>query len=306
MIISSVDCLRSFEWNIQSTISIIQDFEWNSGEGPLYWWRLDFLPKLCPPTSCTPGISDCTFTGPLDDPCCDVSCCISRTREVMHVLATSVDHVCERLNESCNWKPTGYIKKIQRFNRPALCCDVDKMIADGQTIEDTYTEYDFISNCNCASWIDPCDNQVTYPCQSDTVPMSFASFRSLKELKNLPDELTLRHNLDIGIPKEALLKYNKDSNKWIDNFHIEDKLFRWNVVFDCSAEGYEDFSWKVGTYISKIKKANGTRLNSRVIAFLKADALSFAMKSGKSLVNSSVIDDIGIFKKLDFKVSVKV
>ena len=133
-VLSLIEFSKIFEWNVEDTLELTQDFEWNAGEGPLFWWRVEFRPGACPPNVCSESISDCTFMGPASLPCCDVECppdnCISTDTEIWNVLATSAEHVCERLTlENCNRKPKGFIKRLQRYQRPALCCDVKKFEA---------------------------------------------------------------------------------------------------------------------------------------------------------------------------------
>ena len=299
-IISVIDFSKIFEWNVEDTLELTQDFEWNAGEGPLFWWRVEFRSGACPPNVCSEGISDCTFMGPLDDICCaPIECppdnCISTDTEIWNILATSAEHVCERLTlEKCNRKPSGFIKKLQRYQRPALCCDVEKFISDGVEIVDEFEDVDFLI-CECASFIDPCEQMIEFPCPpSQEVVSSIFCAPILTDLgsgfaaetfnaiepksfsfgKSIPELLTLEHNLsklnlfdsflirnNLSIDPKIKLFYNKDLDSWQNTINLKGKEETWKLIFDasCLGEGNE-FTWKINLHISKTPK-----LNSRVM-----------------------------------------
>src|SRR4051812_11702128 len=84
--LSNISISVPFQWNVLSAISVSQIFSWDIGEGPLCWYMVESQP--------------CTDPG-----CCSVIS-VSRVSytEVQTILASSVQHLCDRLRE-------------QRFNR---------------------------------------------------------------------------------------------------------------------------------------------------------------------------------------------
>lgn len=169
--------IRKFNWNVENFIHKKMSFTYYVGEGPLYWYRIDWYPSVCPPVSCSemsPMISyiapNCPYEIiesciilPPDCNNCEISCvpgtCISQTIEVWHMLATSVIHLCERINqECCHRKPPGYMRRVRQYMRPALCCDV---AAHGAV--DEYEDVDFLK-CECGNLVDPCIAKIIYPC----------------------------------------------------------------------------------------------------------------------------------------------
>jgi len=169
---------RSFSWNIENVLSRSMSFQYHVGEGPLYWFRVDwYTGSPCPPNPCvssTPMISyiapncpyeiidNCLILPPpscCNIPSCTPGSCTTIKHEVWHMLATSVTHLCERINqECCNRVPKGFIRRVQQYMRPALCCDVKKLGA-----KDEYQDVNFI-NCECGNLVDPCIAMVVYPC----------------------------------------------------------------------------------------------------------------------------------------------
>ncbi len=168
---------RRFKWNVENFIHKKMNFSYYVGEGPLYWYRIDWYPSICPPNPCIemgPTISyiapncpyeiieNCIILPPSCD--CVLPCipgeCISQTIEVRHMLATSVIHLCERINqECCESRPRGYIRRVRQYMRPALCCDVEKR---GPGI-DEWVDVDFLK-CECGNLVDPCIAVIIYPC----------------------------------------------------------------------------------------------------------------------------------------------
>jgi len=172
---TSLDISRSFAFNVEEYISTSKTFEWFVGEGPLFWWRIEWKPinVNCPPNTCSgtsvPEISVCSIT-PTDCDCSPPSFSgEQRNCEIWHMLATSINDLCARINkECCGRKPPGVFSKVYKYDRPALCCDVNKYLASGIPIKDKYVEVDFCV-CECVNWVDPCDcGNIHVPCDEDT------------------------------------------------------------------------------------------------------------------------------------------
>ncbi len=164
---------RRFKWNVEATVTTTMDFEYYIGEGPLYWFRIEWHQRNCPQQPCadmTPYISNTAVNCPYEiiDNCiilppeCPCPPCVPCEKvEIWHMLATSVNHLCERINqECCNAKPQSsyYITRVQQYLKPALCCDVDRIGGS-----DEYADVSFI-NCECGNLVDPCLAKVIYPC----------------------------------------------------------------------------------------------------------------------------------------------
>lgn len=168
---------RRFKWNVENFVHKKMNFSYYVGEGPLYWYRIDWYDSHCSPNPCleiAPTISyiapncpyeiieNCIILPPSCDciqPCVPGEC-ISTTHEVWHMLATSVIHLCERINqECCHRKPPGFMRRVRQYMRPALCCDVEKR-GPGS---DEYVDVDFLK-CECGNLVDPCIAVIIYPC----------------------------------------------------------------------------------------------------------------------------------------------
>lgn len=165
-----------FEWNVAGSVLASMSFPYNVGEGPLYWYRIDWYPKLCSdqtPAPLSPTISYIEPTCPYEiienciilppdcpcDPPCTPGPCISREIEVWHMMATSVRHLCERINqECCHRKPPGVMRRVQQYMRPTLCCDVPYPAGS----IDNYVDVNFIL-CECGNLVDPCIQRFVYP-----------------------------------------------------------------------------------------------------------------------------------------------
>ena len=187
----TINMTYEFAWNILSYTSVSKTFQWLVGEGPLYWYKIEWgnpVNKDCLPGQCVPaveGISTCSivpkdcydgqgrlcYPDPPPPECPPGECQICDQCEVWHVLAAGLDDLCFRLNtETCNRNMHGKVfKKVQKYDRPALCCDVSKV----SDITDKYIDIDYCSECNCISWVDPCDPTCAgkmrgTPCDSDT------------------------------------------------------------------------------------------------------------------------------------------
>jgi hypothetical protein len=204
---------RSFKWNVSGYVRDNNGFpptlscSYYVGEGPLYWFRIEWHFRSCPPNPCketTPMISyimpncpyeiieNCIVMQPSvcpKDPCCCAPCC--QKVEIWHMLATSVTHLCERINqECCNPKPSPsyFITRVQQYSRPALCCDVQALGAS-----DGYTDVDFIK-CECGNLIDPCKAVVIYPCHVNRCGINGPAFGDgpvppISNIKFAPDLL---------------------------------------------------------------------------------------------------------------------
>lgn len=173
-----IDESFNFQFNIEAFVTKSCKFPYYVGEGPLYWYRIDWYDSSCPPSVCediSPTISyiplnpNCPYEivehciiFPPTCPCdpCQPDECVQQNLEVWHMLATSVTHLCERINqECCHRKPPGYMRRVQQYGRPALCCDVE---AHGEG-SDNYSDVDFIL-CECGNLVDPCIKEIIYPC----------------------------------------------------------------------------------------------------------------------------------------------
>lgn len=175
---STISMSYSFAWNVEEYISVSKTFQWHVGEGPLFWYKIEWTKSICTPNDCSPGVSvcsivppDCDCTPPSISECPTGECQLCDQCEIWHVLATSVSDLCSRLNkECCNRKPPGVFKKVSKYDRPALCCDVARYIQNDHIIEDKYIEVDYCE-CECVKYLDPCDTKcggrVIAPCDFD-------------------------------------------------------------------------------------------------------------------------------------------
>jgi hypothetical protein len=205
----SIEESMDFQWNVEAKVAKTMSFSYFLGEGPLYWFRIDWHPSDCSTTcvSTTPVISTTNCQYDINQSClilpptcsCTPSCipgtCISTTTEVWHMMATSVEHLCERINtECCQSKPKGYIRRVRQYMRPALCCDVDKNKG-----KDEYKDVNFI-NCECGNLVDPCIARIIYPCDINqcgihgaiaTSPTPSAANLTLNILGHMPTVLSM-------------------------------------------------------------------------------------------------------------------
>lgn len=210
--VSNISMDRMFEWCVLSYISVSQTYEWHVGEGPLFWYRIEWKksPPACDSTliSYTDLINIAVVKGDIipnktkvgekngqpvlfeDQSSCDgqvklvdvstglvwvevvdcgnsghhhcpkPKCDCHKLTEVWHMLATSVPHLCQRILQECQGWHGKVIAKLQKFDRPALCCDVDRWTEYGlmASVTDTYKNvpYKELCTCDCASFIDPC------------------------------------------------------------------------------------------------------------------------------------------------------
>ena len=241
--------VKDFSWNIENYIQCSKTFEWRVGEGPLFWYRIEWKEPLCPPGDCNPTISECSFTPtPIN---CDCTPVVSSEEiyEIWHMLATSVNDLCRRLNrECCNrfLSKKKVIKSVWQYDRPALCCDVEKYIASNISITDTYTAIDFCV-CECVSWVDPCDcgtinqpcdDDVPYaPCGSDSISIITQGMFGIPQIKiptrpgfNVNDIQIMKPQLDFIItkcgifPSSLKLKHNLAQVSVLKEFILRNKL----------------------------------------------------------------------------------
>lgn len=245
-IISFISMSKLFQWNIEESIDISKTFEWSVGTGPLYWFRVEFTQGICLPNMCLDTPS-CVFLGS-DQHCCSVISTTSINSEIWHVLATGVDHLCDRLNqECCNRRPQGFIRKVQKYLRPALCCDVEKMLASNIPISDEYIDVNY-RVCECANFIDPCEQVIFFPCSNTpcstigVTPFTFTQGFQIEELKPIinkvkcfsglvPSLIKVTHNLgklfggflkrnNLTLVNEFSLIYSKNSDSWKSSTHL--------------------------------------------------------------------------------------
>jgi len=198
---------RDFIWNVETLVSKTMRFTYYVGEGPLYWFRIEWaaMDPSCivyPCQEIAPTISyiapncpyeiieNCIIMGPTCG--CEISCtpgtCNKTTTEIWHMLATSVTHLCERINqECCNTKPTsGRMKSVKQYMRPALCCDVG---GGG----DKYVDVNFLK-CECGNLVHPCVGTIIYPCHVNRCGIFGPAYSGgpvppINEIKLAPDIL---------------------------------------------------------------------------------------------------------------------
>lgn len=215
-----IDESMDFQFNIEAFVTMSCTFQYNVGEGPLYWYKVDWYPSNCPLPSCASTSPTISYIAPncpyeIIDNCiimepecpCEPSCtpgdCITQTVEVWTMLATSVEHLCERINqECCVRKPPGFMRSVKQYMRPALCCDVE---VNGPGT-DEYMDVDFIK-CECGNLVDPCIAQIVYPCYINRCGINGPAFEGpdpvpVDEIKFTGD--ILGHNPMMLAPDEEL------------------------------------------------------------------------------------------------------
>lgn len=241
-----------FAWNVEQYISVDKTFEWLVGDGPLYWYRIewDTIRSLCSPETCIDGVGTTCSVVPKDcldghgnlcpqvSPCPSNETCVAGGREIWHVLATSVADLCQRLNtETCNPPPRGKVfSKIYRFDRPALCCDAAKADAKG-----IYEEVDYCNECACISYIDPCDPKCPGQlkggsCDTDTtasliVPQSMFGFAKVdvptKSGFSMADIKIMTPEVDSIVTKCGILSSNlKMKHNLAETSVLKEFIFR--------------------------------------------------------------------------------
>ena len=346
---------RRFAWNIENSVTNTMNFQYEVGEGPLYWFRIDWRMSTCPPNSCistTPSIintapncpyeiiDNCTISPPTCYAPPDPNSCHTPMTEVWHMLATSVEHLCERINqECCHRKPPGFMHRVQQYMRPALCCDLDTHSA-----VDEYVDVNFLK-CECGNLVDPSIADIAYPCYINRCgihgpaytggpeppisaikfgpdvfamsPMTTPIITPIKEsplIKNItgnfgkiPELIYCNHNLS------DILKSNDFNN--IKLFHQggswrgSKSIKNWKVSLDWTPinSGY-----KININIDKVAK-------TKLLLTVKSDVFkdgkfnvefNYNTTSGLTSKNSVlqsilIIDDIGLFKKNDLKLNLR-
>lgn len=343
---------RDFSWNIEKLVSKTMSFTYYIGEGPLYWFRIEWAPVgpdciTYPCQEIVPTISyiapncpyeiveNCIIMGPTCD--CTIPCepgeCVSTTKEIWHMLATSVTHLCERINqECCNSKPTGRMISVKQYMRPALCCDVAKFGA-----EDEYVEVDFL-NCECGNLIHPCIGTIIYPCHINRCGIFGPAYDGgpvppISEIKMAPDILghmpiaiqsvSTQPELQIVAPKQPknLIKYgtsipeiihctynknkldlfyNKETNSWYGS-HIFKDL---KIAIEWMPLQNYNKNYKVNLSLEKKGKKSKISLSIKNDTFLEKNNFQIKfncnlsnLHSNKLILNSKVIaDGLNVFK----------
>jgi len=91
----------SIFWNVNGSFVLDTTIEYNVGQLPLRWYRVE---GVCEKVTCTVGIGDDTN-------------CSSKFFFVQNILANSVKDVCKKLtNENLSWQ----LSKIQEFSQPLI------------------------------------------------------------------------------------------------------------------------------------------------------------------------------------------
>lgn len=339
-VISLISCSRFFEFNVEAELVKTHLFQWYVGEGPLWWYRIEWKPRICEPNACSSEISTCTLVGP-DPLCCDplddcgIGGCKVVDVEVWHMLATSLNHLCDRIHqECCQRRPPGFFKRVQRYLRPALCCDVEKFGA-----VDEWVDVDFI-DCICADLIDPCDMTIFYPCSTisycdqdvatfpvmaqevkfqilapvaPVVPVVFNRFGGA-----MPSILKLTHNLANANELKSFLQETKqklpdtlslvhNGNSWRQTYHLEPWVFTFDLTSVDEAENNK-YGWKLDISVTKKKAISRLSflLNSGGVRNDKGEfdisfnyntkSQVFLARSGIGLQSKNIFDNIGLFK----------
>lgn len=281
-----IDESMDFQFNIEAFVTLSCTFQYYVGEGPLYWYRIDWYPSNCPAPSCasiSPTISYIEPNCPYEiiDNCiimepecpCDISCtpgeCFTNTVEVWHMLATSVEHLCERINqECCGRKPPGFMRYVKQYMRPALCCDVE---VNGPGT-DEYLDVDFVK-CECGNLIDPCIARVIYPCYINRCGINGPAFEGpdpvpVETIKFTSDILghspvMLMEDMDLGVIQPIELEPPKPIKKFgpttPEIIHCTHNLGEANLFSDYLKRTKEQFSNIDLFYNSEYKTWQGTK-----------------------------------------------
>lgn len=321
---SIITISKTFAWNVQQSLQISKTFTWEVGDGPLYWYKIVWKNPVCPPNEC--GDYESCEIVPTECDCSPVAT-QSDYIEVWHMQATSIAHLCERIQtELCYRRPLGKVfDKVYRYDRPVLCCDVDRFIQDGISITDTYIEVD-PCDCACISYVDPCDcGDIHTPCDESLVPSAINLFSvptphlylidgfGTEEITIaqpqidsiitkdgfIPSKLKINHNLKTPI-KEIF--YNKSSQSWQNTAHAKDRKFFMEL-------SYKD-SWKFQFREQEAKKASklsvefGNLNKSGFMMNVNANTKIFTVNS--SVQSKFLQDDLNSWKKnphLEVKIS---
>jgi hypothetical protein len=324
-----------FQWNVEGYASAAITFDYYIGEGPLYWFKIDWLPSVigCPPSqicvSMTPSVTyeenpncptEVTETCTVNPPTCgcDTPCmpgqCISITKETWHMLATSVTHLCYRINnECCGSKPNGFIKRIRQFMRPALCCDV----ALATDIVDEYVDVDFIDNCECGNLVHPCLAQITYDCSINNCgingpvatmiqPPETMMMAAVHAVDTLAADLTIIPPKQItinkianrfGSPVPELLHCNINNVGNVDLYYDSQRKV-WRGIKDTTSVEWsitESSGYKFELNMEKNKRKSKVLLNVKNETFNKDLKIDFNAKSktlkSKGLLQSVIVED---------------
>lgn len=351
-----------FQWNVEGYAAASMNFTYEIGEGPLYWYRVEWeLSKApCPisqtcmsmtplitytenpncPSEITPNCtvmpSSCSET--ISNIKCNPGECIPSVIQIWHLLATSVEHLCYRINnECCQSKPKGFMTKVQKFDRPALCCDVE----NAENILDVYTDVDFINECQCGNLVHPGLASIIYDCNINNCGIngqapSTSGGSSMMTMAMIPDSIPVNtlQAFQLLAPKQIELK--TISNKFgkpipeliycnhnLNTFNfLKDvlKTSRTALIYDKSRDhwrGTENvgdwkilLEWAVGYKFNLIidRNCKGKNFRTKLVLNVKdgGKVIDFNAKSGilksKGVVQSKIIEDtIGLLNELKIK-----
>lgn len=125
---------KTFEWNVRERLAFNKSFAWRVGDGPLHWYRVESMP----------------YTGICDNLAKGVNNTLIQT-----ILASSVENLCKRLTDTRFHKK---IKKVGKWTRPALECDVinDQKLGISHDCNEL-RDVDFCI-CQCGAFIDDDDD----------------------------------------------------------------------------------------------------------------------------------------------------
>ncbi len=322
-----VSITKTFRWNVEDDLNLEKTFSWKVGEGPLFWFRVEWKDPICPPRACEPSITECSVTETECD--CSVTEAPSSTKLIWHVLATSVSHLCERLNtEPCLRVPEGMVfKTVEQYGTPALCCDIAAYKTADIFMDDGFVDVDFCE-CECVSWVDPCDcDDIHTPCDASTPSFSFAmmpqpmskpgfKLENLAVTKpitksievngiKLPSVIKMKHNLNriealSKLPDFITLTYNESSDAWQNTIHLNRSDEKWTVYADWQrVKSVKTNDWKFNLYVSRIKhnSTDNTRLRIEFATYGLTEGdkpfdISFTMNTKNNsvaVINSVVV-----------------
>jgi hypothetical protein len=280
----SIDESLDFQFNITKFISEPCKFSYYVGEGPLYWYRIDWYDSNCIQTcdDITPTISyiepncpyeiieHCIIMDPICpcDPPCTPGECVEQNVEVWHMLATSVTHLCERINqECCHRKPPGFMRRVQQYGRPALCCDVE---AHGPG-SDNYSDVNFFL-CECGNLVDPCLKKIIYPCHinrcgihgtafegEDPEPTPVGNYQFTSDLLgHQPEQLGMFQEIELE-PPTAKEPAHRFGSTIPDIIHCHHNLNECNLFKDFLKRAKTTFSDIDLYYNNEYKSWQGTK-----------------------------------------------
>lgn len=332
----------SFQWNVEGFATNLISFTYYIGEGPLYWYRIEWTPGPCtniavdiPPEiiyergypSCPTEIEDiCETLPPCYCPPCQPGQCVDTTVEIWHMLATSVTHLCYRINnECCNRKPSGQMSRVQQYLRPALCCDVvNANWAGFPSSIDGWVDVDFIDVCECGNLVNTCLAQVVYPAHINNCgiggpvysgpPLPNPPAGGLGTFTSFAPEIPIKQLAinKVGKVSEVVscdfnntcvnLYYDKQRKLWHGTQHLKDS----RIVFELELT---NSGYKFGFNAEKQNKKTKIFIVVKGVEFNKQLDIDFNTKSGtinKGTLQSKIVNDgIGMFRMSDLKIKLK-